>query len=133
MRLGSLNVDPPLFLAPMAGITDRDFRLIVRRIGGVGMVGMEFLPAKGLVAGDRRTLQLLHFADEERPLSMQIYGGDPATLGAAARQVAALGRRRRRHQHGLPGQQDPQGVRRGGADGRPRHRRAASSPPCAAK
>ncbi len=91
MRLGSLNVDPPLFLAPMAGITDRDFRLIVRRIGGVGMVGMEFLPAKGLVAGDRRTLQLLHFADEERPLSMQIYGGDPATLGAAARQVAALG------------------------------------------
>ncbi|HXT21431.1 MAG TPA: tRNA dihydrouridine synthase DusB [Thermoanaerobaculia bacterium] len=91
MRLGSLTVDPPLFLAPMAGITDRDFRLIVRRIGGVGMVGMEFLPAKGLVAGDRRTLQLLHFAPEERPLSMQIYGGDPATLGEAARQVAALG------------------------------------------
>ena len=74
MRLGSLAIDPPLFLAPMAGITDRDFRLIVRRIGGVGMVGMEFLPAKGLVAGDRRTLQLLHFSDEERPLSMQIYG-----------------------------------------------------------
>ncbi|HXT22334.1 MAG TPA: tRNA dihydrouridine synthase DusB [Thermoanaerobaculia bacterium] len=91
LRLGSLAVDPPLLLAPMAGITDRDFRLIVRRIGGVGMVGMEFLPAKGLVAGDRRTLQLLHFADEERPLSMQIYGGDPATLGAAARQVQALG------------------------------------------
>jgi len=91
MRLGSLAIDPPLFLAPMAGITDRDFRLIVRRIGGVGMVGMEFLPAKGLVAGDRRTLQLLHFSDEERPLSMQIYGGDPATLGAAARQVQALG------------------------------------------
>jgi tRNA-dihydrouridine synthase B len=91
MRLGLLTIDPPLFLAPMAGITDRDFRLIVRRIGGVGMVGMEFLPAKGLVAGDRRTLQLLHFSDEERPLSMQIYGGDPATLGAAARQVQALG------------------------------------------
>ncbi len=75
----------------MAGITDRDFRLIVRRIGGVGMVGMEFLPAKALVAGDRRTRQLLHFVDEERPLSMQIYGGDPSTLGAAARQVQALG------------------------------------------
>jgi tRNA-dihydrouridine synthase B len=91
MRLGPLTIDPPLFLAPMAGITDRDFRLIVRRIGGVGMVGMEFLPAKGLVAGDRRTLRLLHFAEEERPLSMQIYGGDPATLGEAARQVAELG------------------------------------------
>ena len=91
MRLGPLTIDPPLFLAPMAGITDRDFRLIVRRIGGVGMVGMEFLPAKALVAGERRTLQLLHFAEEERPLSMQIYGGDAATLAAAARQVAALG------------------------------------------
>jgi tRNA-dihydrouridine synthase B len=91
LRLGPLVVDPPLLLAPMAGITDRDFRLIVRRIGGVGMVGMEFLPAKGLVGGDRRTRQLLHFVDAERPLSMQIYGGDAATLGAAARQVAALG------------------------------------------
>lgn len=90
LRLGSLQVDPPLFLAPMAGITDRDFRAIVRRIGGVGMVGMEFLPAKGLVGGDRRTLRLLHFTEEERPLSMQIYGGDPDTLAAAARAVAAL-------------------------------------------
>ena len=91
VRLASLEIDPPLFLAPMAGITDRDFRSIVRRIGGVGMVGMEFLPAKGLVAGDRRTLRLLHFTDEERPLSMQIYGGDADTLAAAAREVAALG------------------------------------------
>src|ERR1044072_404311 len=91
MRLGSLRVDPPLFLAPMAGITDRDFRLIVRLIGGVGMVGMEFLPAKGLVAGDRRTLRLLHLAQEGRPPSIQIYGGHPATPGAPARQVAELG------------------------------------------
>ena len=45
LRLGSLTLATPLLLAPMAGITDRDFRLIVRRIGGVGMVGMEFLPA----------------------------------------------------------------------------------------
>jgi nifR3 family TIM-barrel protein len=91
MRLGSLAIDPPLFLAPMAGITDRDFRLIVRRIGGVGMVGMEFLPAKALVKGDRRTRALLHFVEEERPLSIQIYGSDPETLAAAARQVADLG------------------------------------------
>ena len=90
LRLGSLPLATPLLLAPMAGITDRDFRLIVRRIGGVGMVGMEFLPAKGLVAGERRTLALLHFAEEERPLSMQIYGSDEATLGEAARRVEEL-------------------------------------------
>jgi tRNA-dihydrouridine synthase B len=90
LRLGSLALHPPLLLAPMAGITDRDFRLIVRRIGGVGMVGMEFLPAKGLLAGERRVLSLLHFVDEERPLSMQIYGGEAATLAAAARRVEEL-------------------------------------------
>jgi nifR3 family TIM-barrel protein len=87
---GDLVVDPPLLLAPMAGITDRDFRLIVRRIGGVGMVGMEFIPAKALVAGQAHAERLLHFVDEERPLSMQIYGGDPETLATAARRVAAL-------------------------------------------
>jgi tRNA-dihydrouridine synthase B len=91
LRLGALTIDPPLLLAPMAGITDRDFRLIVRRIGGVGMVGMEFLPAKGLVTGEKRTWRLVHFVEEERPLSMQIYGSDAATLGAAAKIVADLG------------------------------------------
>ena len=90
LRLAGLTVDPPLLLAPMAGVTDRDFRLIVRRIGGVGMVGMEFLPAKGLVAGEKRAWRLLHFAEEERPLSMQIYGSSAETLGAAARIVADL-------------------------------------------
>jgi tRNA-dihydrouridine synthase len=41
--IGPVSVNPPLWLAPMAGVTDRDFRLIVRRIGGVGVVSMEFV------------------------------------------------------------------------------------------
>jgi nifR3 family TIM-barrel protein len=91
LRLGSVPVDPPLVLAPMAGVTDRDFRLIVRRIGGVGLVTMEFIASKALVRGVRRTLDLMHFVDEERPLSIQIYGSEPETMAEAARQVAALG------------------------------------------
>jgi nifR3 family TIM-barrel protein len=75
----------------MAGVTDRDFRLIVRRIGGVGLVTMEFIASKALVRGVRRTLDLMHFVDEERPLSIQIYGSEPETMAEAARQVAALG------------------------------------------
>lgn len=75
----------------MAGVTDRDFRLIVRRIGGVGLVAMEFIPSKGLVAGERRVKNLLHFAQEERPIAIQIYGSDPAIMAEAARQVEALG------------------------------------------
>ncbi len=92
LTLGSsLKVDPPLILAPMAGVTDRDFRLIVRRIGGIGVVTMEFISSKLLLAGDRRTRRMMTFSPEERPLAIQIYGSDPATLAEAARIVDGLG------------------------------------------
>jgi tRNA-dihydrouridine synthase B len=91
LRLGPAPVDPPLVLAPMAGVTDRDFRLIVRRIGGVGLVTMEFIASKALVRGVRKTLDLMHFVEEERPISVQIYGSEPETMAEAARQVEAIG------------------------------------------
>lgn len=91
LRLGPIPVDPPLFLAPMAGVTDRDFRLIVRRIGGVGVVAMEFVSSKMLLAGDRRLEPVMRFCEEERPLAIQVYGGDAATMAEAARVVEAIG------------------------------------------
>jgi len=91
LRYGSVPVDPPLVLAPMAGVTDRDFRLIVRRIGGVGVVSMEFVSSKAIVRGSRRTFELMHFSAEERPLAIQIYGSDAATMAEAARVVEELG------------------------------------------
>lgn len=89
--IGSRRIDPPLLLAPMAGVTDRHFRLIVRRIGGVGLVAMEFLQAKGLLSGDPEVLRRTHFSDAERPIAVQIYGSDAATLAAAAGRVEAMG------------------------------------------
>jgi tRNA-dihydrouridine synthase B len=91
LRYGPVPIDPPLILAPMAGVTDRDFRLIVRRIGGVGLVSMEFISSKAIVHGNQRTLDLMHYAEEERPLAIQIYGSDPATMAEAARVVEELG------------------------------------------
>jgi len=91
LRYGSLSVDPPLVLAPMAGITDRQFRLVLRRIGGVGLVTMEFISSEALVRGNRRTRALMRYSDEERPLSIQIYGKDPAHMADAARVVEAIG------------------------------------------
>lgn len=91
MRLRHLTIDPPTVLAPMAGITDRDFRLILRRIGGVGLVTMEFVNANDVVADSRVARQTLVFSEEERPLSIQIYGGDPDTMAEAAARVEALG------------------------------------------
>lgn len=91
LRIGTVIVDPPLVLAPMAGVTDRDFRAIVRRIGGAGLVTMEFIQAKGLVSEDKRILQLLHYDESERPISIQIYGSDPAVMSQAAGIVEAIG------------------------------------------
>jgi nifR3 family TIM-barrel protein len=75
----------------MAGVTDRDFRLIVRRVGGVGLVTMEFISSRALLEGHKKTLELLHFTEEERPISIQIYGSDVATMAEAARRVEELG------------------------------------------
>lgn len=75
----------------MAGVTDRDFRLLVRRIGGVGVVAMEFISSKAIVSGNQKTRDLMVFEEEERPLAIQIYGSDAATMAEAARTVEALG------------------------------------------
>jgi tRNA-dihydrouridine synthase B len=91
IQIGPLIIDPPLWLAPMAGVTDRDFRLLVRRIGGVGVVSMEFVSSKAIVNGNQRTRELMDFSAEERPLAIQIYGSDAATMREAALVVEELG------------------------------------------
>jgi tRNA-dihydrouridine synthase B len=89
--IGPHRIDPPLWLAPMAGVTDRDFRLIVRRIGGIGVVSMEFVSSKAIVNGNKRTREMMYFSAEERPLAIQIYGSDVATMREAALVVEELG------------------------------------------
>jgi nifR3 family TIM-barrel protein len=91
LRYGSLDIDPPLILAPMAGVTDRQFRLILRRLGGVGLVTMEFVSSEGLTRGNQRTLKLMRFSAEERPISIQIYGSDPERMAQAAEIVEQSG------------------------------------------
>lgn len=91
MQYGAVQFDPPLVLAPMAGVTDRYFRLILRRLGGVGLVTMEFISSEAVTRGNRRTLRMMHYAEEERPLSIQIYGSDPDRMAEAARVVEGIG------------------------------------------
>ena len=83
-------VDPPLVLAPMAGITDMTYRLLLRRIGGVGLVTMEFVSSEGLTRGNKRTERLLRWDPAERPLSVQIYGADAARMAVAAARVEEM-------------------------------------------
>ncbi len=91
MRIGPVALEPPLILAPMAGITDQYFRLILKRIGGVGLVTMEFISSEALTRGSERTRQMMQFSEEERPLAIQIYGSDPGRMADAGEFVQALG------------------------------------------
>ena len=90
LRLDSLAIDPPLVLAPMAGITDHAYRLLLRSIGGVGLVTMEFISSEAITRGNARQLRKLYFSEEERPISIQIYGSDPERMAAAAEIVEEL-------------------------------------------
>ena len=91
LRYGSISIDPPLVLSPMAGVTDRQFRLILRRVGGVGLVTMEFISSEALTRGNESTIRLMHYCEEERPISIQIYGSDPQRMAEAARIVESIG------------------------------------------
>ncbi len=91
LSYGAIEIDPPLVLAPMAGVTDRQFRLILRRVGGVGLVTMEFISSEALVRQNERTLKMMHYCEEERPLSIQIYGSDARRMAEAAKIVEAIG------------------------------------------
>src|SRR5438093_5156173 len=91
MRIGSVELSPPFALAPMAGMTDTAFRRLVKRKGGCGLVVSEIVSSEGLVRGIDRTLEYAEYTEEERPVSIQIFGGDPEKMAAAAQIVEGMG------------------------------------------
>jgi tRNA-dihydrouridine synthase B len=91
MKIGSIELTPPFALAPMAGMTDTAFRRLVKRKGGCGLVVTEMVSSEGLVRGIDRTLEYAEYTEEERPVSIQIFGGDPEKMAAAAQIVEGMG------------------------------------------
>ncbi|HEY2564762.1 MAG TPA: tRNA-dihydrouridine synthase, partial [Acidimicrobiales bacterium] len=77
LRIGSLQVDPPVVLAPMAGVTNRAFRRLCRSYGA-GLYVSEMITARALVEGNAKTLGMVTFGDDEPCRSVQLYGVDPA-------------------------------------------------------
>lgn len=91
MKIGSVTLPSPFVVAPMAGMTDTAFRRLVKRHGGCGLVVTEMVSSEGLVRGIDRTLEYAEYTEEERPVSIQIFGGDPEKMGAAAQVVEGMG------------------------------------------
>ncbi|MGD9904141.1 MAG: tRNA dihydrouridine synthase DusB [Vicinamibacterales bacterium] len=91
MKIGSIELSSPLVVSPMAGMTDTAFRRLVKRHGGCGLVVSEMVSSEGLVRGMDRTLEYAEYTEEERPVSIQIFGGEPARMAEAARVVEGMG------------------------------------------
>ena len=83
MKIGKVNIDFPVLLAPMAGYTDYPFRVLCKRMGA-GLVYSEFVSADGIIRENTRTIEMIRFSDEERPIGIQIFGSDPDTMSQAA-------------------------------------------------
>jgi tRNA-dihydrouridine synthase B len=91
MKIGNITLESPVVVAPMAGMTDTAFRRLVKRHGGCGLVVSEMVSAEGLVRGIDRTLEYAEYTEEERPVSIQIFGGDPVKMADAAQVVEGMG------------------------------------------
>ncbi|MFG2191547.1 tRNA dihydrouridine synthase DusB [Streptomyces sp. NPDC048639] len=89
LDIGPHTVQPPVVLAPMAGITNAPFRTLCREFSrGKGLFVSEMITTRALVERDAKTMRLIHFDGTEKPRSIQLYGVDPDTVGRAVRMIA---------------------------------------------
>ena len=86
-KIGNIQIDNPIVVAPMAGVSNSAFRTIVKQFGA-GLVVCEMISDKGIQFRNEKTLSMLHIAENEYPLSIQIMGGNRETLVEAAKYVA---------------------------------------------
>jgi nifR3 family TIM-barrel protein len=90
LKIGSIEVWPPLILAPMSGVTNRTMRALYRPFG-LGLTVTEFVSSNALKYGSRRTMEMIDQHGLERPVSTQLWGDDPSTMALAARVVRECG------------------------------------------
>ena len=86
LRIGSVELPNNLILAPMAGVTDLPFRILCKE-QGAGLICMEMVSAKAIYYNNKNTMQLLEVAQEERPVSLQLFGSDPVCISEMAKRI----------------------------------------------
>ncbi len=93
-RIGDVAMDSPFVLAPLAGVSDSPFRRLARE-QGASAVYTEMVSSEGLVRGSKATFEYCAFDPTERPIGIQLFGSDPATMADAARVLSDLPSERR--------------------------------------
>ncbi len=87
LKIGNVELENNILLAPMAGVTDLSYRKICKKYGDPGLVCTEMISSKGLFYNDKKTEQFLVLNEEKRPIAIQIFGSDPSVMGQAAKIV----------------------------------------------
>ena len=87
LKIGNVELENNILLAPMAGVTDLSYRKICKKYGKPGLVCTEMISSKGLFYNDKKTEQFLVLNEEKRPIAIQIFGSDPSIMGQAAKIV----------------------------------------------
>src|SRR5512136_3067203 len=90
-KIRHIEITPPLILAPVAGYTDTLFRQAIKALGGCGLVVSELVSTEGMTRHQERTFHLTRFEECERPISIQIFGSDPARMAQSAVMVQEMG------------------------------------------
>ncbi len=86
LKVGAVEIENPLILAPMAGVTDRPFRILCKE-KGCGLMYTEMVSAKAILYKNRNTKPLMEVGEEEGPVALQLFGSDPEILSRIAAQV----------------------------------------------
>ena len=86
LKIGSVELENNLILAPMAGVSDLPFRLLCREMGA-GMAVMEMISAKAILYKNKNTAELMRTVPQERPVSLQLFGSDPEIVSQIAQQI----------------------------------------------
>lgn len=91
LKIGNVELENNILLAPMAGVTDLSFRKICKKYGNPGLVCTEMISSKGLYYNDKKTEQFLELNAEKRPIAIQIFGSDSKIMGETAKIVEQYG------------------------------------------
>src|SRR5437588_3926672 len=83
-KIREIEIQPPLILSPMAGVTDVSFRRLLKQRGGVGLTVSEFISVEGLTRSNPKSKRQMRFYENERPFAVQIFGGQPERMRMAA-------------------------------------------------
>src|SRR5260370_37970238 len=83
-KIRDIEINPPLVLSPMAGVTDISFRRLLKQVGGVGLTVSEFISVEGLTRNNPKSKRQMRFYENKRPFAVQIFGGPPERMRDAA-------------------------------------------------